>query len=95
MASSAEAAHRTTNASSNVLAMHPPRPPAIPPGTQALLWAVGLGGFVFVGMLSISISKSTSLITAIGCGFVIFLAVRLFGEGAPERQSRGNAGRSR
>jgi hypothetical protein len=56
---------------------------------------VGLGGFIFVGMLSISISKSTSLITAIACGFVIFLAVRLFGEGAPPRQRRSNAGRGR
>jgi hypothetical protein len=75
--------------------MHPPRPPAIGPGTQAFLWAVGLGGFVFIGMLSISISKSTSLITAIASGFVIFLAVRLFGEGAAPRQRRSSAGRSR
>jgi hypothetical protein len=75
--------------------MHPPRPPAVSPGTQAVLWAVGLGGFIFVGMLSLSISKSTSLITAIACGFVIFLAVRLLGEGAPRRQRRSNAGRGR
>lgn len=77
--------------------MHPPRLPAIPPGTQAFLWAVALGGFVFVGMLSISIAKSTSLITAIACGFVIFLAVRLFGEGAPEpqRRRRSSSGRTR
>jgi hypothetical protein len=60
----------------------------VSPGTQAVLWAVGLGGFIFVGMLSISISTSTSLITAIVCGFVVFLAVRLLGEGAPPRQRR-------
>jgi hypothetical protein len=57
----------------------------VSPGTQALLWALGLGGFIFVGMLALSISKSTSLITAIACGFVIFFAVRLLGEGAPPR----------
>jgi hypothetical protein len=60
----------------------------VSPGTQAVLWGVGLGGFIFVGMLSISISMSTSLITGIVCGFVVYIAVRLLGEGAPPRQRR-------
>jgi hypothetical protein len=59
--------------------VHPPRPPAVSPGTQAFLWALGLGGFIFVGMLSINISMGTSIVTAIVCGIVIFFAVRLFG----------------
>lgn len=62
-----------------------PRPPAIAQGTSAALWAVGLGGFIFVGMLSISISKATSLIVAIVCGFVIYFAVLLFGADAWRR----------
>jgi hypothetical protein len=65
---------------------HPPRPPALAHGTSAFLWAVGLGGFIFVGMLSISISKGTSLIVAIVCGFAIYFAVLLFGADAWRRQ---------
>ena len=68
--------------------VHPPRPPAVSPGTQAFLWAVGLGGFIFVGMLSISISMGTSIVTAIVCGIVIYFAVRLLGAAAtPARRS--------
>jgi hypothetical protein len=61
---------------------HPPRPPSIAHGTAAALWAIGLGGFIFVGMLSISISKGTSVIVSIICAFVIYFAVLLFGAGA-------------
>jgi hypothetical protein len=68
--------------------VHAPRPPAISPGTQALLWAVGLGGFVFVFMLSLSISMGTSIVTSIVSAIVIFAAVRLYGEGAPPRSRR-------
>lgn len=67
---------------------HPPRPPAISQGTAAFLWAVGLGAFVFVGMLSISISKGTSLVVAIVCGFAIYFAVVLFGAEGWGRQRR-------
>jgi hypothetical protein len=67
---------------------HPPRPPAISQGAAAFLWALGLGGFIFVGMLAISISKGTSLIVAIVCGFVIYFAVVLFGAEAWSRQRR-------
>ena len=66
--------------------MHPPRPPAAGQGTSALWWAVGLGGFIFVGMLSISISKGTAIATSVVCAALIFAAVRRFGADAPRRQ---------
>ena len=68
--------------------MHLPRSPAISPGTQALLWAVGLGVFVFLEMLAFDISMGTSIVTSILSAIVIFVAVRLFGEGAPPRPRR-------
>jgi len=54
----------------------------------SFLWAVALGGFVFIGMLSIAISLATSLIVAIACGFVIYFANMLFGADAPARRAR-------
>jgi hypothetical protein len=58
---------------------HPPRPPAVSHGTAAFLWALGLGLFIFVGMLSISISKATSIVVAVLSGAVIYVAVRTLG----------------
>jgi hypothetical protein len=62
------------------------RPPASSHGTSSFLWALGLGLFIFVGMLAISISMATSLIVAIVCGTLIFFFVRLFGDDTPFRQ---------
>ena len=70
----------------------PPRPPAFSHGTVSLLWALGLGLFIFVGMLSISISKGPAIIVSIVCAAVIFFAVRLFGEDAPRGQGRRPSG---
>ncbi|MCL4289258.1 MAG: hypothetical protein KJ051_03195 [Thermoleophilia bacterium] len=67
---------------------HPPRLPALGAGLVSFLWAVALGGFVFIGMLSIAISLATSLIVAIACGFVIYFANMLFGADAPARRAR-------
>jgi len=64
---------------------HPPRPPAFGHGTISALWAAGLGLFIFLGMLSISISKGTAVVVSIVCAAVIFFAVRLFGESTPGR----------
>ena len=68
--------------------MHPPRPPAFGPGTQAFLWAVGLGGFLFIGMLSINISMATSIVVSLLSAFVIFFAVRVYGDAAQPRTRR-------
>jgi hypothetical protein len=74
--------------SSKVRAVHPPRAPALGHGTVAFLWAIGLGLFIFLGMLSISISKGTSIVVSIVSAFVIYFAVLLFGADAPGRQRK-------
>lgn len=73
--------------------MHPPRFPAIGQGTQAFLWALFLGGFVFIGMLAIDISKLTSLVTGIVSGLVVFVAVSVFGAERPRQATRSRARR--
>jgi hypothetical protein len=47
-----------------------------------MLWAAALGGFLFVGMLAIAISKSTSIVTSIVSAALIFAAIRRFGAGS-------------
>jgi hypothetical protein len=67
---------------------HPPRPPAVSHGTAAFLWALGLGLFIFFGMLSISISKATSIVVAVLSGAVIYIAVRVLGSDVGPPQQR-------
>ena len=58
------------------------RPPSIDPGLSAGLWAVGLGLFLFFGMLSLDVEGATALIVSIVSAFAIFLYVRLYGRDA-------------
>lgn len=71
---------------------HPPRPPAFSHGTISFLWAAGLGLYIFLGMLAISVSKGTAVVVSIVSAAVIFFAVRLFGEDTPRAQGK-NASR--
>jgi hypothetical protein len=59
------------------------RPPSIDPGVTAFLWALGLGLFIWAGLLAIGVSKGTALILALLSFGAIFLFVRLYGEGSP------------
>jgi hypothetical protein len=65
----------------------PPRPPAFSHGTTSFAWAIFFGLFVFVGMLSISIDKGTSIVVSIVCAFIIFFAVRLLGDDTRRSQT--------
>ncbi len=56
------------------------RPPSIDQGVQAFLWALGLGLFIWLGLLAIGVSGATSFILAAVAGGLIFLYVRIFGE---------------
>ncbi len=56
--------------------------PAIDPGLSAGLWGVGLGLFIFLGMVALGISAVVSLIVAGLSAFGIFLYVRLYGRDA-------------
>jgi len=57
--------------------------PSIDKGVTAFLWALGLGLFLFFGMLAIGISGGRALIFSALAGFGIFFYVRIFGEERP------------
>jgi hypothetical protein len=59
------------------------RPPSVDHGVQAGLWALGLGLYIFLGMVAIGISQALSIIIAAVCAGAIFLLVRLRGEDPP------------
>ena len=59
------------------------RPPSIDPGVTSFLWALGLGVFVWAGLLAIGISQGTALILGLLSFGAIFLFVRLYGEDSP------------
>jgi hypothetical protein len=64
------------------------RVPAWNQNVVAFVWAVSLAAFVFIGMLGLSISMGTSIVTSIVCAGIIFWAVAKFGVNAPRRRSR-------
>jgi hypothetical protein len=59
------------------------RPPSIDPGVTSFLWALGLGVFIWAGLLAIGVSKGTALILGLLSFGAIFLFVRLYGEDRP------------
>lgn len=61
--------------------MHPPRAPALNHTFTSALWGIGLGAFIWVGLLSVEItSRLTSLICGIVGGIMIFFYVVMFGD---------------
>ena len=67
--------------------MHPPRPPSIDQGVIAVIWAVGLGIYIYFGLLAVGASGATAIVIALVSFAAIWLVVRLFGE-APVRRPR-------
>ena len=55
------------------------RPPAFSPGFTSLLWGVGLGIFIWLGLLAIGISSGTAFLFGLVAAVLIFFYVRLFG----------------
>lgn len=64
------------------------RPPSVDQGVQAGLWGVGLGVFIWLGLLAIGVEGATAFIFGALSGCAIFLYVRLFGEEEPRRVRR-------
>jgi len=65
---------------SPVAMQFPPRPPAFSPGFTSFLWGLGLGAFVWLGLLAIGVSNGTAFLFGLLSGVLIFFFVRLFGE---------------
>ncbi len=59
------------------------RPPSFDHGVVSAIWAIGLGLFVWLGLLSIGVSGQTSFVVSLLAGGAIFLYVRLYGEDRP------------
>jgi hypothetical protein len=55
------------------------RPPAFSPGFTSLIWGVGLGIFIWLGLLAIGISSGTAFLFGVVAAVLIFFYVRLFG----------------
>jgi hypothetical protein len=55
------------------------RPPAFSPGFTSLVWGVGLGIFIWLGLLAIGISSGTAFLFGVVAAVIIFFYVRLFG----------------
>jgi hypothetical protein len=57
-----------------------PQLPSIDHGVISLVWAVLLGGYVWVGLLAIGIQGAVAFIFGLLTAFAVFLLVRIFGE---------------
>jgi hypothetical protein len=57
----------------------PLRSPAFSPGFTSLLWGLGLGAFIWIGLLAVGVSGGTAFLVGVVAGTLIFFYVRLFG----------------
>ena len=55
------------------------RPPAFSHGFISFLWGLGLGAFVWIGLLSIDVGGGTAFLFGLIAGTLIFFFVRLYG----------------
>ena len=75
--------------STTIAAMQfPPRPPSIDQGVIALVWAIGLGIYIYFGLLAIGASGATAIVLSLVSFAGIWLLVRLRGEDTPTRRRR-------
>ena len=65
--------------------MHPPRPPSIDQGVIAFIWAVGLGLFIYFGLVAIGENGAIAVVISMISFAAIWLVVRLRGEQQPTR----------
>lgn len=61
------------------------RPPAIDHGIVSFIWAVLLGGFIWIGAIAVGVSIAMGFMLGAVFGFLIFLYVRVYGEDEPRR----------
>ncbi|MBV8258658.1 MAG: hypothetical protein JOZ56_10475 [Actinobacteria bacterium] len=51
-----------------------------------MIWAIGLGAYIYFGLVAIGASGATSIVITLVCMFFIWLFVRLRGEDLPQRR---------
>jgi hypothetical protein len=64
------------------------RLPSIDQGVIAVVWATGLGAFIYFGLLAVGASGATAIVLALLSFAGIWLLVRLRGEEVPARRRR-------
>ena len=64
---------------------HPPRPPSIDQGVVAFFWGLGLGVFVYFGLVAVGTSGAAAIVLALVTFAGVWLLVRLRGEDLPPR----------
>ena len=69
-----------------------PRPPSIDQGVIALIWAVGLGAFIYFGLIAVGENGAIAVVISMVSFAAIWLVVRLYGE---EQRPRPRANRRR
>jgi Flp pilus assembly protein TadB len=65
------------------------RLPSFDHGTTSGFWAIGLGLYVFLGMLAIGVTLGLAVVVTVVAIGLIFLYVRLYGEDEVRRRPRG------
>ena len=67
------------------------RPPSIGHGVISFIWGLFLGAFIWLGSVAVGVTGATAFIAGSVCGFLIFLAVFVYGAdepaGQPERRA--------
>jgi len=58
-------------------------PPSIDPGVIAFVWAVGLGAYIYFGLVAVGSSGAFAVVIAALAAAGIWLFVRLRGEDRP------------
>jgi len=56
------------------------RAPSVDHGFISFLWGLGLGLYIWIFLLAVGVHKGSSFVIACLSGFVIFLAVCVYGE---------------
>jgi len=58
-------------------------PPSIDPGVTAFLWAIGLGAYIYFGLLAVGSSGAFAIVISMLAAAGIWLFVRTRGEDRP------------
>jgi hypothetical protein len=62
--------------------------PSIDQGVIALVWACGLGIYIYFGLIAVGESGAVAIVVTLVSCFFIWLFIRLRGEDVPERPAR-------
>jgi hypothetical protein len=64
------------------------RPPSISHGVTSFIWALVFGLYIWLGGLAVGVSGGTAFIIGAVVGFLVYVAVRVYGADEPRRLPR-------